>query len=139
MTDLGFGTCEQKLDGYVTSFKKWLPKQFIPRPDRFYCDEFRLTGECDAIYKENGGLVLVDIKTPIKESKTWRLQGSAYSYLAKKAGYDIKRIEFIKLDKNGSAPQVYVYEEDMTLFLKCLEIYRYFDLAVTDVNPYDYI
>jgi len=139
MQDLGFFPCDQKIGKYIESFMKWLSKEFIPRPDRFYCDELRLTGECDAIYRDEGGLVLVDIKTPVNESKTWMLQGSAYSYLAKKAGYDIKRIEFVQLSKDGKEPKVYVYDADMTLFIKCLEIYRYFNLGATDVNPYDYI
>lgn len=124
--DLGsFGT-DETVRGYIESLELWLPgKKFIDKPDRFYDDQYALTGECDAIYDDNG-LVLVDFKTPAKESRSWMLQGSAYSYLAKKAGYDIKRIEFVKLDKTGKMPKSYFYQENFDLFLGCLKTYSYF-------------
>ena len=136
---LGIGKIDQALFGYVESFNQWLPKHFIEKPKRFFCDEHKITGECDAIYEESDGLVLVDFKTPANESKTWKLQGSAYSYLAKQSGYDIKRIEFVKLSKTGSKPKVFVYEEDFDMFLKCLDIYRYFFNKNLDENPLDYL
>lgn len=113
-------------EGYVASFMQWLPKSPCTTPDRFFCDELMITGECDGIYEDNGTTVLFDLKTSANESKTWALQGSAYAYLARKHGIDIKRIEFIKLDKNGKAPRVYEYKENMELFLKCVDVYKYF-------------
>ncbi len=137
----GFGVnvLEDNARPYVESFIKWLPREFIAKPPRFYCDELLITGECDAIYKEDGALVLVDYKTSAKESKTWRLQGSAYCYMARKAGYDIKRLEFVKLSKTGKAPEVFVYEEDFNMFLKCLEIYKYFFHGQIAENNSDYL
>ena len=126
-------------DKYVESFEKWMPKDFINKPDRFFCEQYNITGECDAIYKDQEGLVLVDFKTPVNESKTWAIQGSAYSYLAKKAGYDIKRIEFVKLSKTGSKPKVYVYEENFEMFLKCLDIFKMFFKNIRQDEALDYI
>jgi hypothetical protein len=126
---MGLGTtfASPEVVGYIISFGKWAEeKRFIEKPSRFFCDELMLTGECDGIYIENDGLVMIDIKTPRKESKTWRLQLSAYAYLARKAGYDIKRIEAVKLDKEGKAPKIYSYEEDFDMFKKCLDVYKYF-------------
>lgn len=141
MSDLGFfwTSTDQKLLGYIQSFNQWLPKSFIDKPDRFYCDDIMLTGECDRIYEDYGDLVLIDIKTPAKESKTWRLQASAYSYLAKKSGYNISRIEFIKLDKEGKFPEVLTYKEDMEMFLKCLDVHRHFHKNSKDENPLDFL
>ena len=113
--------------GYLESASNFMKdKKFIIKPRRFFDDELMITGECDAIYKEEDGLVLVDFKTSSKESKTWMLQGSAYAHLARKSGYNIKRIEFVHLLKDGNPCKIYQYEEDFELYLKCLCVYRYF-------------
>jgi hypothetical protein len=125
----------------VDSFEKWiLGKKMFNKVPRFFNDEFMLTGECDFIYKnETGQLTLVDLKTPIKESKTWLLQGSAYSYLAKKEGYDIECIEFVKLDRAGKKPKVFYYEENFSLFKANMDAYRYWYEDRTLESPLDYI
>lgn len=126
INDLGLLDIDESLYGYIYSFEKWSKdKIFIPKPDRFYCDKYMITGEIDGIYQD-GGLVLFDIKTPLKESKTWPLQCSAYAYLARLKGFNIKRIEVIKLSKEGKEPTVYHYEENLDMFLKCLELYKHF-------------
>jgi len=117
--------------GYIESFKQWyLGKEFIKKPERFYCDKLMLTGECDAIYicPETRNLVLVDFKTPARESKSWPLQGAAYYYLAKEVGIEIGKVEFVKLDKDGKKPKVFEYnhEENLPIFLKALELHKYF-------------
>lgn len=124
---LGEFGVEEHLEGYINSFIIWKQgKKFIPKCNRWYCDELGITGECDAICESQNGLVLVDFKTSSRESKTWPLQGSAYAYLARKNGYDIKRIEFVKFSKEGDEPEIFVYEDCFDLFLKCLEVYRLF-------------
>lgn len=126
MDDLGLLDMDDEVSGYISSFEQWYKEKiFIPNPKRFYCDKLGITGECDGIYQDNG-LVLFDIKTPLKESKTWSLQCSAYAYLARLQGFNIKRIEVIKLSKDGKEPTVYQYEDNFDLFLKCLEIYKHF-------------
>ncbi|SRR5260221_9422471 len=117
-----------KVHTFVESFQKWAEgKEFIVKPERLYDEEHMITGEVDMVYRDNeGNLVLVDLKTPANESKTWFLQGSAYSYMAKKAGIHINRIEFVKLSRTGGKPRVYHYQEDFALFLNVLRTYRYF-------------
>lgn len=120
---------DEEYQGYLDSFKAWSEgKEFIPNPGRFYCDKLMLTGECDAIYKSDTGLVLIDIKTPAAESKSWPLQGAAYCYLAREIGLDIKSIEFVRLIKEGKPAKVYTYEyeKNWELFKKALELYQYF-------------
>lgn len=129
-----------KIDGFMKSFMQWQEdKSFLEKPERFHCDKYMITGECDAIYQDDDGLVLVDFKCPVSESKTWALQGSAYSYLAKVAGHPISRIEFIKLDRTGKRPKVFVYKEDFGMFLKCLELYRHFFKSGDEPNVLDYL
>lgn len=127
MDDIGVPDLDEKYEGYIKSFQKWnIGKKYVDRPPRMYCDKYMITGEVDAIYEDEDGLVLVDFKTPLKESKTWPNQGSAYSYLLKVMGYDIKKIEFVKLCKNGNEPKVYVYQEDFYSFLEMLHVYNKF-------------
>lgn len=123
--------------GYITSLEQWTKdKKFLDKPSRWYCDELLLSGECDGLYPNETGYTLFDIKTPLKESKTWKLQGSAYSYLGKKAGFKITKIEFIKLSKDGSAPEIFTYEEDFDSFKKCLDVYRMFFKSEKDLFEY---
>jgi hypothetical protein len=117
--------------GYIDSFKIWYEgKNFLNNPGRFFCDDLMLTGECDGIYINNDKeRVLFDLKTPLKESKTWALQGSAYHYLANKNSCQVDKIEFVKLSKDGKAPKIYQYEPNFELYRKCLDVFRYFSLG----------
>jgi hypothetical protein len=140
MNDLGVVEINPNYEGYLKSFEIWMQgKEFCPRPDRFFCDKYKITGEIDGLYSNETGMTLFDIKTPAKESKSWLLQGSAYSYLAKQAGLKITKIEFVRLCKNGSPAVSYIYEENMDMFLKCLDIYRYFFSKKSEESYLDYL
>lgn len=125
---LGEFHMDPEVMGYVESFKKWWGegKKAVEIEKRFFCNDHMITGQCDFIIETDEGLAIVDLKTSRAESKTWRLQGSAYSYLAKKDGYDIKRILFIHLDPDGGEPKIKEYDEDWDFFLACLRAYNYF-------------
>jgi len=126
--------------GYIESYEKWAAgKDFLPAAKRFYENELMITGLIDSIYRDGEDLVLVDYKTPAKESKTWAIQASAYSFMCKKNGYNISRIEFIKLDKTGKYPKVYTYVENMDMFLKILECYKFFFKEVDQEIHLDYL
>lgn len=134
--DMMYPQVPQEYQGYIDSFQSWFdnvmesqhlkPATFI-KPDRFYCDELRITGECDLIIQRPDRNVLIDFKTSTSESKSWVLQGTAYCYLARKDGIQIDEMIFVKLDKNGNEPECYTYEEDFDLFTKCLQVYRHFE------------
>lgn len=125
---LGEWGVDQETRGYVDSFKQWwsFEPQVIAMEKRFFCHELGITGQVDLILGPPECAVVLDIKTPLKESKTWKLQGSAYAYLARLAGYNIKGIQFLRLDKYGGPPELYEYEENFDLFKNALEIFNYF-------------
>jgi hypothetical protein len=125
----------------VESFQRWIEgKTMFNKVHRFFDDNLMLSGECDFIYKDQSGLLtLVDLKTPVNESKTWSLQGSAYSYLAKQAGHDIQCIQFVKLDRKGKLPKSFFYHEDFGQFKAALDTYKYFYKDRVSENPLDYI
>jgi hypothetical protein len=137
---IGMFNIDNKVAGYIESFNHYfVEKNFLEKPDRFFCDEHMITGECDAIYQDQKGLVLVDIKTSLREGKTWRLQGSAYAHLAERYGYKISRIEFVKLCKEGKEPKIFTYDRDFQMFLKCLDVYREFFNNSTEEDFYQFI
>ena len=94
--------------------------------ERFYCDELKITGKVDLIIDSPMGAIIIDYKTSYKPSKTWPIQGSAYAYLARKAGYSIAGIQFVHLNKHGMKPDLYDYPDKFDVFRKCLDVYDYF-------------
>jgi hypothetical protein len=113
------------IENFLKSFEIWFEdKNDFITPSRFYDNDLMITGECDFIYLSEEGLKLVDLKTPIKESPTWSLQGSAYSYMAKQAKFNIQGIEFVQLSRTGKKPKIYQYEENFSLFKSYLDVYR---------------
>lgn len=115
--------------GYIESFKKWWEKgiDVVTMEERFFDDELRITGQVDLIIRTSEGLAVVDLKTSSRPSKTWPLQGGAYSYLAINSGYDIKKIYFLHLNKHGKEPKIFEYVDD-GFFLSVLKTFKYFFL-----------
>ena len=54
INDMGVIDLDQKLFGYIKSFQMWRDKEHreIMMAERWYCDKYMLTGECDFLYKE---------------------------------------------------------------------------------------
>jgi hypothetical protein len=127
---LGLGELgvDDETSGYVESFKKWwsLGHEVIMMEQRFWDDELQITGQVDLILRTPEGLAVVDLKTSSRPSKTWQAQGSAYAYLAKKAGHDIQKIYFIHLNKHGNEAKVYEYPVDDSFFLAVLRVWQHF-------------
>lgn len=114
--------------GYVESFKKWwdLGHKVILMEQRFWDDELELTGQVDLIINTPEGLAIVDLKTSSRPSSTWAAQGAAYAYLAKKAGHDIQKIQFLHLNKAGREPKIYEYAIDDSFFLAIYRVWIHF-------------
>lgn len=125
---LGDWSIDDEIYGYVESFKKWWDEghKVLSVEQRFFCSDLMITGQIDLILEEGDGAVILDIKTPVRPSKTWPLQGAAYAHMAKKSGYNIKGIHFLQLLKDGSHPKLHIYEDQFELFKQCLEVFNYF-------------
>jgi hypothetical protein len=80
----------------------------------------------DLIIDSPDGAVIIDYKTSYQPSKSWPIQGSAYAYLARKAGYNVTGIRFLHLNKLGLKPDIYDYPDQFDIFSKCLDVYNYF-------------
>lgn len=128
MEGLGELGVEDQTRNYVESFKLWWEQghEVIEMEKRFWCDDLCITGQVDLIIKTDEGLAIVDLKTSYKPSPTWQAQGSAYAYLARKAGYDIKKIYFLHLKKNGREPKIYEYPVDDGFFLNIYNVWVHF-------------
>jgi hypothetical protein len=118
----------EEIWGYVESFKHWWQQghELVAIEKRFWDDDLQITGQVDLILKTADGLAIVDLKTSSRPSKKWQAQGSAYAYLAKKDGYDIKKIFFLHLNKHGKDPKIHEYPVDDSFFLAILRVYNHF-------------
>lgn len=122
---------------YVECFKKWFDdnvRDVIFTEKRFYNDELMITGQVDmsVILKNSIHPSIIDIKTTSCVSKSWSLQTAIYTYLSYPAEPFMNplfdRRLALKLPKIGSKVNVIEYtdyENDLRLYLNCLELYRY--------------
>ena len=119
----------EHLLGYVDSYDAWAKdKKFISKPGRMYCDDLMITGELDCLINLDGRILVVDFKTSVAESKTWKYQGAAYGYLAKKGGYNVQGCVFVRLQKDGKEAKenCYTIYPEIEGFKRLLEVYREF-------------
>lgn len=126
---------DRAIAGYVQSFRRWLQivvKEVIFTEGELRDDRFGFVGHPDLfVLARNGEALLVDLKSPVTKSKTWRLQLSAYAHLCRQAGYFPDRIGSLRLHPEGKPPRMDWYEEsalqDFNVFLSCLNAYRFFN------------
>lgn len=125
---LGEMDIDDETRGYVNSFKQWWEQghDVVLIEERFWDDDLQITGQVDFIINTPDGLAIVDLKTSSSVSKSWEGQGSAYAYLAKKSGYDIKKVIFVHLMKNGEPARLHEYPVDDSFFLSILRVYKHF-------------
>ena len=122
---------------YVESFKRWFDSvvsDVIGIEERLYDEEYRVTGKYDLLVKMKGSdqVVLVDIKTPQNQSKTWPLQTAAYFWMLNSKQYErvAQRRGCLIVDKNGGDARFMEHTrdiEDRSIFLGILSTYRYFN------------
>jgi len=84
-----------------------------------------------AVLKGDRGATIIDYKTPMSQSLTWRLQTAAYDILVEEClGIQVERRMCVMLPKYDSKIKICEYdnhENDRRLFLNALELYRYFN------------
>jgi hypothetical protein len=117
---------------YVNNFRRWYDsnvEEVLMCEERLYESAFLFDGKPDFVVKLKEGIIaLVDLKTPLLKSKSWRLQLAAYKHLCINAGYKIDRAGSLQLA--GPSAKMIWYEEnsrDFTVFLSALNVNRFFD------------
>jgi hypothetical protein len=117
--------------GYVNSFRRWFETvvaEVIFTERELADDRFGFIGHPDMLAST---ILLVDLKSPLAKSKSWRLQLAAYAHLCEQAGYRPDKIGSLRLHPDGKAPKMDWYEEsrlqDFNIFLSCLTAYRFFN------------
>jgi len=126
---------------YVKSFERFYEEDFAKLDgrmileQRLYCDTHQITGQLDCVIETADGAIAFDWKTSSREhNRAWRLQAAAYRYLYELSGRAMRKFVFVRLDKNARYPKLIEYQtynEDLEVFFKCLELYRFFEMQKT--------
>lgn len=120
--------------GYFYSFRDWFDnyvEKVVAIEIELINGEFGFIGHPDLLCNIQGDWrpTLVDLKTPLAESPTWKPQLAAYRNLAIKAGYDIGRVGSLRLKPDGGRAIFTEYTDekaDFAAFLNALMIAKYF-------------
>jgi len=125
-----------EFQGYLNSFQIFLDQmveEVVAVEIRLYDDVYQYTGRLDLILvMKYEGLVLLDLKTPIKRARTWAAQLASYGNLARKNEFPIPRgrLGSLQLDPGGRRPKCHWYEEEdeaFLMFVNALNVQRYFE------------
>lgn len=134
-----FEDIDEDCKNYVEVFKRWFDQRVekvIFSEKRINNDSLKLSGCIDlAVFlKDSEFPCIVDIKTSASQSMTWPLQTAAYRMLLlmEKKLLPVANVDrmVLMLPKNGrKAKEVehFNHQKDTNIYMKCLEIYRYFN------------
>jgi len=119
--------------GYFESYLKWkdgFKPRVVQSEKRYFCDKTMITGQIDALVLMPFHEIptLIDFKTSAKESKEmWTLQAHFYAYLLSQNDVShYPRYQFIKLNKEGKLPDVFLYTSSKETHEKCLSLIEKF-------------
>jgi len=123
-----------EIAGYVASFRRWFDQivtEVILVEERLFDYALGYCGQIDLVVRVKGGETwLVDLKSPVTLSKSWRVQLAAYQYLCEKSGVTVDRSGSLRLRNDGKIPKMDWYEgsatQDFNIFLSALNCHRYF-------------
>jgi len=121
--------------GYVQSFRRWFEAvvdEVVFTERELRDDRFGFVGHPDLlVISKDHEKLLIDHKSQVAKSKSWRLQLAAYSHLAEQAGHRPDKIGSLRLHPEGKPPRMDWYDEsrlqDFNVFLNCLTAYRFFN------------
>jgi len=130
-----FTAVEPEIQGYYQSFIRWfglMVDEVVLVETRLVDPGFMYSGQIDllAISKDQGDLILVDLKTPMALSKSWRLQLAGYNNLCFIDGHCPDRIGSLRLSPDGKMAKMEWYTnsaEDFNYFVQALNLYRFFN------------
>ena len=122
--------------GFFHSFTEWFDEfveEVIVVEQTLIHPTLHYQGTPDAIVRIKGdaGLTLIDWKTPLALSKSWRLQLVAYRELARVNGYPVERVASLQPRSDGSRAKFQGYTKSLTpdfaVFLSGLNWWRFFN------------
>jgi|SRR5271166_6577967 len=123
---------DQSLAGYFASFRTFWEEYegspIILQEERIDDDDLMITGEPDLVVEHGGRLVLIDWKATVAVGKHWQIQAEGYSYLLSMVkDIPVQKILFVRLDKDGGAPEVVEYHPDFeNVFMPAYRLYKMF-------------
>lgn len=122
---------------YVDSFILWYDEnveELLESERRLYHKKFNFTGKFDLVVKlknQESAATLLDIKTPLRSSRAWGLQLSAYSLLIQEnLSYKPENRLVLQVSNKGKKAQTINYmdhKKDEDLFLSALNLYNHFN------------
>jgi hypothetical protein len=123
-----------EISGYVESYKRWFDQlidEVILVEERLFDYAIGYNGQLDLVARTKGCEVwLVDLKSPVTLSKSWRVQLSAYKNLYERMGEKIDRSGTLRLRSDGKIPKMDWYEggaaKDFNIFLSALNCHRFY-------------
>jgi hypothetical protein len=123
-----------EISGYVESYKRWFDQlidEAILVEERLFDYASGYNGQLDLVARTKGGENwLVDLKSPVTLSKSWRVQIAAYKNLCEKHGIKVDRAGSLRLRSDGGNPKMDWYEgsaaKDFNIFLSALNCHRFF-------------
>lgn len=130
-----FAFAPKPLEGYYHSFIAWFD-MMVAEPilieQRLVDNDLMYSGQIDLLArsKDKGDLILIDLKTPLSKSKSWRLQLAAYARLCDINGYLPSRIGSLQLSPDGKMAKMEWYQEsamDLNYFVQALTLHRFFN------------
>ncbi len=131
-----FEEVDEDCANYVNAFKLWYDANVVKllySEKRVNSKSRMLSGAFDLLVmlKSSPCPVLIDIKTPQKESLSWALQMAAYRLLVKEeldlSGVDRMALILPKTSKKVKEIRYENHSKDTELYINALELYRYFN------------
>lgn len=125
----------REITGYVQSFRRWFEavvREVIFTERELSDDRLGFIGHPDLlVMSKDHEKLLIDLKSPVTKSKSWRLQLAAYGHLCEQAGHRPDKIGSLRLHPEGKAPKMDWYEgsrlQDFNVFLSASNVYRFFN------------
>jgi hypothetical protein len=126
---------EPDIIGYVDSFRRWFDhvvREVYFIEERLVDDVFGFHGEPDMlVLSKHWEVMLVDVKTPLAKSKSWRLQMAGYKRLVEISSYpNPQKVGSLRLSPDGKTPHMDFYDDsaqDLNLFLQALQLHKFFN------------
>jgi len=125
---------DETIAGYVKSFTQWYKTavdEVVLAETELVSQRWKVICTPDLIVRlrSDPALAIVDLKTPVSESRLWRAQLAMYMCCALELGFDVRRYLAVRLDRDGKFPKVTeytTYKRDLLAYLHALAAHRYF-------------